>query len=89
MARALSDLFGTVAMVLSTLLWLSLLHAGWADHFVDKLFGLQNEYRVVLGAALLAVILAFLAAMRGARWWFIGLAYSVATLGFFTYALSR
>jgi hypothetical protein len=76
-------------MLLTSLLWLSLLDAGRADRLVDHLAGAENEYKIVLGTALLAVILAFVAAIRGARWWLLGLAFSVATLGFFTYTLSR
>ena len=76
-------------MHLTSLLWLSLLDAGRADRVVDNLEGAQNEYKVVLGTALLAVALAFVAAIRGAKGWLLGLAVSVGTLGFFTYALSR
>jgi hypothetical protein len=76
-------------MLLTSLLWLSLLDAGKADRVVDNLAGAQNEYKIVLGIALLAVALAFVAAIRGAKGWFLGLAVSVGTLGFFTYALSR
>jgi len=76
-------------MLLTMLLWLSLLNAGRADHIVDSLAGFRNEYRVVLGAGLLAVFLAFVAAVRGAKWWYIAVMCSLATLGFFTYALSR
>jgi len=89
MARALAHLLGTIGMLLTSLLWLSLLEAGRADRFVDDLAGAKNEYKVVLGAALLAVVFVFVAAIRGARWWLFGLAFSVGTLGFFTYALSR
>ena len=89
MARAVANLLGTIAMLLTTLLWLSLLDAGWADRFVDQLVGAHNEYKIVLGTALLAVMLAFVAAIRGAKGWLLGLAVSVGTLGFFTYALSR
>jgi hypothetical protein len=89
MARAFANLLGVIAMLLTSLLWLSLLDAGRADRFVDDLSGAQNEYKIVLGTALLAVVLAFVAAIRGAKAWFLGLAVSVGTLGFFTYALSR
>ena len=64
-------------MLLTTLLWLSLLHAGRADHLVDKLAGAENEYMVVLGTGLLAMVIVFVAAIRGAKWWCIGLAFSV------------
>ncbi len=89
MARAFANLLGTIAMLLTGLLWLSLLSAGRADRIIDGLAGAQNEYKVVLGAAFLAVVLVLVAATRGAKWWFVGLAFSVGTLGFFTYALAR
>jgi len=76
-------------MLLTSLLWFLLLGAGRADRFVNNLAGARNEYKVVLGTALLAVVFVFVAAIRGARWWLFGLALSVGTLGFFTYALSR
>ena len=76
-------------MLLTTLLWLALPQAGRADRLVDKLGGAQNEYMIALGTGLLAVVSVFVAAVRGAKWWCIGLAFSVGTLGFFTYALSR
>lgn len=75
-------------MLLTTVLWLLLLNAGKADRFVNSLAGSHNEYKVVLGAGLLAVLFAFVATMRGAKWWVFGLAFSVATLAFFTYSLS-
>jgi hypothetical protein len=65
------------------------LDASRVDHLVDGLAGPQHEYKIVLGIALLAVALVFVADIRGAKWWFLGLAFSVGTLGFFTYALSR
>ncbi|HXX01073.1 MAG TPA: hypothetical protein VEJ00_07660 [Candidatus Acidoferrales bacterium] len=89
MARAFAHLAGAIAMLLTSLLWVALLHGGKADRFLDDLAGAQNEYKVVLGTALLAVILAFVAAIRADRRWFLGVAFSVGTLGFFTYALSR
>jgi len=64
------------------------LDASRVDHLVDGLAGPQHEYKIVLGIALLAVALVFVAAIRGAKWWF-GLAFSAGTLGFFTYALTR
>jgi len=76
-------------MLLMMLLWLGLLDAGRADRVVDNLAGFRNEYRVVLGAGLLAVILSFVAAIRAARWWYVAVICSLGTLGFFTYALSR
>ena len=89
MARALANLFGTTALLLTALLWLSLLDASRVDRFVDSLAGAQHEYKIVLGTAFLAVALMFVAAIRGTKWWFFGLAFSVATLGFFMYTLSR
>jgi hypothetical protein len=89
MDRAVANLLGIIAMLLTCLLWLSLLDAGRADRFLDNLAGAQNEYKIVLGTALLAVVLAFVAAIRGAKPWLLGLVFSVGTLGFFTHALSR
>jgi len=89
MSRALAHLAGTISMLLMMLLWLGLLDAGRADRVVDNLAGFRNEYRVVLGAGLLAVILSFVAAIRAARWWYVAVICSLGTLGFFTYALSR
>lgn len=89
MARALANLLGTTALFLTSLLWLSLLDAGRVDHFVDSIAGAQHEYKIVFGTAFVAVVLVFVAAIRGAKWWFLGFAFSVGTLGFFTYALSR
>jgi hypothetical protein len=62
---------------------------GRADRLADNLAGFRNEYRVVLGAGLLAVILSFVAAIRAARWWYVAVVYSLGTLAVFTYALSR
>jgi len=70
-------------------LWLCPLDAGRADRIVDNLAGFRNEYRVVLGAGLLAVLLSLVAAIRAARWWYVAVMCSLGTLGFFTYALSR
>jgi hypothetical protein len=89
MTRAFAHLFGTIAMLLTSLLWVSLLDASKADRFVNHLAGPQNEYKVILATGFLAVVLAFVATVRAARWWSVGLAFSVGTLGFFTYALSR
>jgi len=89
MSRVFAHLAGTIAMLVTVLLWLALLDAGRADRIVDHLAGFRNEYRVVLSAALLAVVLSFVAAVRGSRWWYIAMACSLATLGFFTYALSQ
>jgi hypothetical protein len=89
MSRALAHLAGTISMLLTTLLWLCLPDAGRADRIVDSLAEFRNEYRIVLGAGLLAVILSFLAAIRAARLWYIAVACSLGTLTVFTYALSR
>ena len=89
MTRAFAHLAGTISLVITVLLWLALLDAGRADRIVDHLAGFRNEYKMVLGAGFLAVVLAFLAAIRAARWWYFAVLLSLATLAFFTYALSR
>ena len=89
MSRAFAHLAGTISVLLTMLLWLCLLDAGRADRIVDNLAGFRNEYRVVLGAGLLAVILSLVAAIRAARWWYVAVMCSLGTLGFFAYALSR
>jgi hypothetical protein len=66
-----------------------LLDAGRAERIADNFAGFRNEYRVVLGAGLLAVILSFVAAIRAARWWYVAVLCSLGTLSVFTYALSR
>jgi hypothetical protein len=88
MRRHFSHLLGTIAALISMLLWLSLLNPPGADRFVDNLAGAQHEYKIVLCAALLSVVLSFIAAVRGSRWWYAGVALSSATLAFFTYRLS-
>ena len=88
MERPFSHLLGTTGLVLTMLLWLSLLNPPRADHLVNSLAGPQHEYKIVLGAALLAVVLAFVAAIRGSKWWYIGVVLSSGTLAFFTYTLS-
>ncbi len=89
MVRTIAHISGTIAMLLTSILWLLLLSAGRADRLIDSLAGAENEYKIVFGAGLLAVALALVAAVRGARWWFVGLAFSTGTLAFFTYVLSR
>jgi len=66
-------------MLPTSLLWSALLDGRRADRIVDDLAGAQNEYKVVLGTALLAVFLAFVAAIRADRRWFLGFAFSVGT----------
>jgi hypothetical protein len=88
MGRQFSHLLGTTGMLLTMLLWLSLLNPQKADHFVDSLAGSQHEYKIVLGATLLSTVFSFIAAIRGSKWWYVGLALSSATLAFFTYSLS-
>jgi hypothetical protein len=88
-SRALAHLAGTISMLLTMLLWLCLLDAGQADRIADNLAGFQNEYRVVLGAGALAVVLSFVAAIRAARWWYVAVMCSLATLAVFTYALAQ
>ncbi len=89
MARFLAHVLGAIGLLLTILLWLSLLDASRVDRFVDGLAGAQHEYKIVFGAAFVAVALLFVAAIRGVKWWFLGFAFSVGTFGFFTYALSR
>jgi hypothetical protein len=89
MSAALARVAGTISMLLTTLLWLCLLDAGRADRVADNLAGFRNEYRVVLGAGLLAVILSFVAAIRAAMWWYVAVLCSLGTLSVFIYALSR
>ena len=89
MWRAFAHLAGTLSVLLTMLLWLSVLDAGKADRIVDNVVGFQNEYRAVLGAGLFAVFLSFVAVIRATKWWYVGVMFSLGTLGFFTYALSR
>jgi hypothetical protein len=88
MSRQFSHLLGTIGMLITLLLWLSLINPPKADRFVDNLAGSQNEYKMVLGAALLSTVFSFIAAVRGSKWWYVGMALSSATLAFFTYTLS-
>jgi hypothetical protein len=88
MGRQFSHLLGAIGMLLTMVLWLSLLNPPKADHLVDSLAGSQNEYKFVLGAGLLSIVLSFIAAIRGSKWWYIGMAFSSGTLAFFTYSLS-
>jgi hypothetical protein len=88
-SRALAHLAGTISMLLTALLWLCLLDAGRADRVADNLAGLRNEYRVVLGAGLLAVVFSFVAAIHASRWWYVAVICSLGTLAVFTYALSQ
>jgi hypothetical protein len=88
MRRPFSHLLGTAGMLLVMLLWISLLNPPKADHLVDNLAGSQHEYKIVLGAAVLSVVLSFIAAIRTSKWWYLGVALSSGTLAFFTYSLS-
>jgi hypothetical protein len=88
MGRPFSHLLGTVGMLLTMLLWLSLINPPKADHLVDSLAGSQHEYKIVLGAAPLSIVFSFIAAIRGSKWWYVGVALSSGTLAFFTYSLS-
>ena len=67
MERQFPHLLGLVGMILIVLLWVSLLNPPRADRFVDSLAGAQHEYKIVLGTAFLATVLAFVAAMRASR----------------------
>jgi hypothetical protein len=89
MPRALAHLAGTISVLLTAILWLCLLDPGMADRIVDNLAGFRNEYRAVLGAGLFAIFLSFVAVIRATKWWYRGVMFSLGTLGFFTYALSR
>jgi hypothetical protein len=88
MGRQFFHMLGTAGMLLTMLLWLSLLNPPKADRLVDSLAGSQHEYEIVLGAALLSTVLSFAAAFRGLKWWYIGMALSSGTLAFFAYTLS-
>ena len=88
MGRQFSHLLGTAGMLLTLLLWFSLLDPPKADHLVNSLAGSQHEYKIVFGAALLSTALSFVAAVCGSKWWCIGMALSLGTLAFFTYSLS-
>jgi hypothetical protein len=88
MGRQFSHLMGVIGVILILLLWVSLLNPPRADRFVDSLAGAQHEYKIVLGAAFLATVLEFVAAIRASRWWYLGVALSSGTLAFFTMRLS-
>ena len=88
MGRQLSHLMGTTGIIVILLLWLSVLNPARADRFVNGLAGAQHEYKIVLGGGLLATALLFVAAVRGSRWWYLGVALSSGTLAFFTISLS-
>jgi hypothetical protein len=88
MGRQFFHMLGTAGMLLTMLLWLSLLNPPKADRLVDSLAGSQREYKIVLGAALLSTVLSFVAAIRGSKWWYIGMALWSGTLAFFAYTLS-
>ena len=88
MGGQLSHLMGAVGMIVILGLWLCLLDPAGADRFVNHLAGAQHEYKIVFGAALVATLLTFAAAVRGARWWYLGVALSTGTLAFFTIRLS-
>ncbi len=88
MGRQLSHLMGTVGIIAILGLWLCLLHPAGADRFVNHLAGAQHEYKIVLGIGLVATGLTFSAAVRGSKWWYLGVALSSGTLAFFTIRLS-
>jgi hypothetical protein len=88
MGRHFSHLLGAVGMLLVMLLWISLLNPPKADHLANSLVGSQHEYKIVLGTALLAIVLSFIAAVRGSKWWYVGVALSSGTLALLTYNLS-
>jgi len=88
MGRQVSHLLGATGMLLVMLLWLALFNPPRADHLANSLAGSQHEYKIVLGAACLSIVFSFIAAIRGSKWWYIGVALSSGTLAFFTYTLS-
>jgi hypothetical protein len=88
MGRQLSHLLGAAGTLLTALLWLALLNPSRADRLVDSLAGPQHEYKMVLGTAVFATVLAFVPAIRGSKWWYVGVVLSSGTLAFFTYHLS-
>jgi len=88
MGRPFSHLLGTLGLLLVMLLWLSLLNPSGADHLANRLAGSQHEYKIVLGAALLSIVFSFIAAIRGSKWWYAGVALSSGTLAVFVYSLS-
>ncbi len=61
-------------------LWLSLLNPPRADHLVDSLAGPQHECKIVLGAAVLSMAFSFIAAIRGSKWWHLGVTLLLGTL---------
>lgn len=89
MRRQFPHLLGTVGVLLTASLWLALLSPPKVDRFVNSLAGARHEYKIVLGAALLATLFSLIAAIRASRWWYIGMAFSSGTLAFFSYSLSR
>jgi hypothetical protein len=88
MGRQLSHLMGTAGTIVTLLLWFCLLNPPRADRFVNGLAGREHEYLIVLGAALLATVAAFVAAIRGSKWWYLAVALSSGTLAFFTIRLA-
>ncbi len=89
MGRHLSHLMGAVGMIVILGLWLiSCSTRQELTAFVNRLAGAQHEYKIVLGASLAATGLTFTAAVRGSRWWYLGVALSSGTLALFTIRLS-
>lgn len=88
MGRQLPHPMGAVGIIAILGLWLCLLHPAGADRFVNHLAGAQHEYKIVFGVGLVAMVLTFTAAVRGSRWWYLGVALSSGTLAFFTIKLS-
>ena len=83
MRAAVANSLGTIGMMVTLALWLSLLRPHLADRIIDGLAGPQHEYKIVLGAAIIATVLAFVAAVMGSRWWYAGVALASGTLAFF------
>ena len=88
MGNQFSHLLGAAGMLLTLLLWFSLLNPSRADHLVNSFAGPQHEYKIVFGVALFSTVFSFIAATRGSKWWYVGTALSLGTLAFFTYSLS-
>ena len=86
-ARPLSHGLGIIGLMLILALWFSLLNPRAADRYIDSLAGSEHEYKIVLGAGLVANLLTFLAAIRASKWWYLGVALASGTLAFFVVSL--
>jgi hypothetical protein len=68
MGRQFSHLLGTIGMLLTMLLWLSLLNPPKADHLVDNLAGPSTNTRSSWPPHL-STLFSFIAAIRSSKWW--------------------